>query len=78
MTADNVQNKNPLFTIKKMIAEYTECTPTSYQIYEVTGNPHPILSVDYTTNPDQLIITCSDPICFLNLVFYDFVIEATL
>jgi hypothetical protein len=66
VTPDNVQNKKPLFTIKKIIAEYTECNPTSYQIYDATGSPHTILSIDYTTNPDQLIVTCIDPSCVLN------------
>ncbi len=46
MTADNVQNKKPLFIIKKMIAKYTECTPTSYQIFDETDGPHTILSLD--------------------------------
>ena len=76
MTFDNVQNKKPLFTLQKMITEYAECTPTSYQIFEVPGDPHTILSVDYTTNPDQLVITCTNPICVLNLISYDFVIKA--
>ena len=46
MTADNVQNKKPLFTIKKMIADYTECNPTNYQIFDEIDNLHPILTLD--------------------------------
>ncbi len=46
MTVDKVQNNKALFTIQKMIAEYTECTPTNYQILEVNSGIHNILSID--------------------------------
>ena len=42
MTVDNVQNKKPLFTLQKMIAEYTECTPTSYEIINEINDIHHI------------------------------------
>jgi hypothetical protein len=44
--ADKVQNKKPLFIIQKMIAEYTGCNPTSYEIFDETNNIHTILSLD--------------------------------
>ncbi len=46
MTFDNVQNKKPLFTLQKIIAEYVECTPTGYEIKNEINDPHPILSLD--------------------------------
>ena len=51
--------------LQKIIAEYAECTPTSYQIYDETNNPHTILSLDQT-NSNQIIVTCIDPSCVLN------------
>ena len=63
MTADNVQNKKPLFIIQT--PEYTGCNPTSYEIYDETNNPHTILSLDQT-NSNQIIVTCIDPSCILN------------
>ena len=58
-----------------MTPEYTGCNPTSYEIYDETNNPHTILSLDQT-NSNQIIVTCIDPSCVLNLVTYNFKVKA--
>ena len=53
--------------LQKIIAEYAECTPTSYQILGETNQPHDILFL-YLTIPDHFIVTGIDPSCVLNLL----------